>query len=97
MAHYKINYLIPPNVKGRRKSKRHSVTTWIASIAFFAFALLSFGGIGTAFRYRGQHLTLRQEHDALRLRYDSLYGAKLHSDKQLMALRRKLELLQKQP
>ncbi len=97
MARYKIDYLIPPNVKRRRKPNRHSVTTWIASIAFFVVALLFFGGVGTAFRYRGQHQTLRQQHDALRLRYDSLYGAKLQADKQLMKVRRQLELLQKHP
>lgn len=97
MARYKIDYLTPPTVRKGRRSNRRTVTTWIASIAFFVFALLFFGGLGTAFRYRGQHLSLRQEHNALRLKYDSLYAAKLQADVQLMQLRRQLQMLEKKP
>jgi hypothetical protein len=97
MAHYKIDYLTPPSINRVRRSNRRSVTTWVASIAFFVFALLFFGGLGTAFRYRGQHLTLRQEHDALRLRYDSLYAAKLQTDAQLVQVRLQLKNFEKKP
>ena len=97
MAQYKIDYLTPSSIKKVRRSNRRSVTTWVASIAFFVFALLFFGGLGTAFRYRGQHLTLRQEHDVLRLRYDSLYAAKLQTDAQLVQVRLQLQNLEKKP
>lgn len=63
-------------------------------IVVLAFTMLFFGGLGTAFRYRGQHLSLRQQHDALRLRYDSLYAAKLQTDRQLNELRKEIQLLQ---
>jgi hypothetical protein len=97
MARYKIDYLTPPTVKKGHRSNQRSVTTWLASIAFFVFALLFFGGLGTAFRYRGQHQTLRQQHDALRLRYDSLYAAKLEADERLIQMRRQLQSIEKKP
>jgi hypothetical protein len=95
MAHYKIDYFTPPNEQRPSKANRRYMTSLLASIAFFVFSILFFGGLGTAFQFRGQHLTLRQQHDALRLQYDSLHAAKLQSDKQLIQMRQQLQLIGK--
>jgi hypothetical protein len=97
MARYKLDYFAAPHSqKVPAKQHRQWVITWVASLVFIVFTLLFFGGVGTAFRYRGQHQTLRKQHDVLRLRYDSLYAAKLQADKQLGKLQKQLQLLQKE-
>ncbi len=96
MTRYKLDYFSTPNPKATvRKRSRRWAATLVGSIVFLAFVMLFFGGLGTAFRYRGQHQSLQQQHDALRLRYDSLYAAKLQTDKELATIRKQLELLQK--
>ncbi|RDB05534.1 hypothetical protein [Runella aurantiaca] len=96
MTRYKLDYFSTPNPQATvRKRSRRWAATFVGGIVFLAFALLFFGGLDTAFRYRGQHQSLQQQHDALRLRYDSLYAAKLQTDKQLNMIRKQLELLQK--
>lgn len=97
MSRYKLDYFAaPPTQKVSAKQHRQWVITWVASLVFIVFALLFFGGVGTAFRYRGQHQTLSRQHDVLRLRYDSLYAAKLQADKQLGKLQKQLQSLQKE-
>jgi hypothetical protein len=98
MTHYKLNYFSTPNPKATiRKRSRQWAASLVTGILCLVFAMLFFGGLGTAFRFRGQHLTLRQQHDALRLRYDSLYAAKLQTDRQLNELRKEMRALQQQP
>jgi hypothetical protein len=95
MTHYRLNYLSPPNSKATiRKRSRRWVASLVTGILCLVFAILFFGGLGTAFRFRGKHLTLRQQHDALRLRYDSLYAAKLQTDKELVKTKAQLNVLQ---
>lgn len=98
MTQYKLNYFSTPNPKAViQKRSRRWVASLVTGILCLVFAMLFFGGLGTAFRFRGQHLTLRQQHDVLRLRYDSLYAAKLQTDRQLKELHKQLQLLQRQP
>jgi heme/copper-type cytochrome/quinol oxidase subunit 2 len=97
MSRYKLDYFAAPHSpKVSAKQHREWIITWVASLVFIVFALLFFGGVGTAFRYRSQHQTLRKQHDMLRLRYDSLYAAKLQADKQLGNLRNQLQSFQKE-
>ncbi|AEI50059.1 hypothetical protein [Runella slithyformis] len=98
MTKYKLNYLSTPNPKAViPKRSRPWAASLVTGIICLVFTMLFFGGLGTAFRFRGQHLTLREQHDALRLRYDSLYAAKLQTDRQLKELQKQLEFLQRQP
>ncbi len=98
MTHYKLNYFPTPTPKATiRKRSSQWAASFVTGILCLVFALVFFGGLGTAFRFRGQHLTLRQQHDALRLRYDSLYAAKLQTDRQLNELRKEMQALQQQP
>lgn len=96
MTHYKLNYFPTPKATIRKRSSQWAAS-FVTGILCLVFALVFFGGLGTAFRFRGQHLTLRQQHDALRLRYDSLYAAKLQTDRQLNELRKEMQALQQQP
>ena len=95
MTHYKLNYFPTPTPKATiRKRSSQWAASFVTGILCLVFALVFFGGLGTAFRFRGQHLTLRQQHDALRLRYDSLYAAKLQTDKELVKTKAQLNVLQ---
>ncbi len=95
MARYKLDYFsaVKPDESVRRKN-RHWAATWVAGIVVLVFTMLFFGGLGTAFKYRGEHRSLRQQHDELRLRYDSLYAEKLQADKRLNQLQRQVRFLQ---
>lgn len=97
MSRYKLDYFAAPHSqKGGDKRHRQRAMTWVISLVFMLIALLFLGGVGTNFRYRNQYQVLHQRHDVLRLRYDSLYAAKLQADKQLGKLRKQLQLLQKE-
>lgn len=96
MNRYKLDYSTPivPKIIPEQRKRRWS-TTIIVSICFFCFVLLLFGGIGTSFQNHGNHKSLREQHDELQLRYDSLFAAKLQVEKQLSKVQYELQLITK--
>ncbi|MEZ4904604.1 MAG: hypothetical protein R2822_24080 [Spirosomataceae bacterium] len=96
MNRYKLDYFTPTtNNKVSSRGKRSWVTMMVFGICLFCLTLLLFGGIGTNFQDHGERKSLRQQHDELSLRYDSLFAAKLQTEKQLIEARQRLRILQK--
>jgi len=95
MNHFKLDYTRNcSSEKKITKKNRMWATSIVISICILCFTLLLFGGIGTAFQHRNEHKSLRERHDDLRLRYDSLFAAKLQTEKQLGHARAELQQLQ---
>ena len=88
---YKLDYLSTPAPQAKlRRQKSRGGANFVTGIVILVGIMLFFGGLNTAFRFREQHQNLQQRHDVLRLRYDSLYAAKLQADKQMETVRRQL-------
>ncbi|MFN8347969.1 MAG: hypothetical protein U0X91_23390 [Spirosomataceae bacterium] len=93
---YKLDYFSTPAPPvNMRKRNRRWVSALVTSIVVLAGIILFFGIAHTAFRFREQHQNLQRRHDVLRLRYDSLYAAKLQADKELESVGKQLQLFQR--
>jgi hypothetical protein len=91
MAHYKLDFSQNQKTARARRNRSRWGTTVIWVLSVTAFGLVLFGSVGTVFKQRTSHLTLRQEYEQLALKYDSLYALKIQNDKKIAELQSQLQ------